>query len=456
MNLSNTLGCLRLLFTEGACNHVTFVERDGVSVAVLIDAWCGTYGNNGQPLCDKGPHDKGYIIANNLLPWPCSLTVHLRSAHPDSLLLVDEVIVRGRKKSQPRTELDLTLLLPGYYAKKPAEVLTSDVRFGFQSARPGSRARVPVFVSLDRVIDSDSSSSLRLEEHNIRQLTVYLPSEAASSTLPESRSNSASSSFSRETPLKSPQCTKRAADVLILSALQTECSAVEEFLPQRKLVHDEAGHDYEVGVLETESGKVRVAFMDIAAKGNDAAAAATAAALCSVKPKVAVFVGIAGGRKDVEVGDIIVACKVYRYDSGKDTDAFASRPEAAMSSPRLVRHARRVARSNSWSHRAELVDWAFTPRVHFGATAAGEKVVGNNSHTAKLVDRSYSDSLGVDMEDAGFLCALEGTHVDGIVIRGVSDLLKGEHAIPEDDRQAIAAKYAAAFAFEVLRTLPTH
>ena len=52
-------------------------------------------------------------------------------------------------------------------------------------------------------------------------------------------------------------------------------------------------------------------------------ALATEKAIQAFKPQIALLIGIAGGVKDVGIGDLLIAKKAYGYESGKeDVDGY--------------------------------------------------------------------------------------------------------------------------------------
>jgi nucleoside phosphorylase len=171
-------------------------------------------------------------------------------------------------------------------------------------------------------------------------------------------------------------------------------------------------------------------------------------------PDLALFVGIAGGVKDVKLGDVVAATKIYGYESGADRKHFQPRPEAFLSSYPLVQEAQIVARGHNWLSRTHGTSPTPTPGVFVGPIAAGAKVIkSSRGAVATLLRKNYGDTLAVEMEGEGFMRAAYTNQVDSIVIRGISDLLDGKAEADKSGSQEAASDHAAAFAFELLARL---
>jgi len=236
---------------------------------------------------------------------------------------------------------------------------------------------------------------------------------------------------------------------LVLTALPVEREAVLRHLTNPTEERHSTGIRYDLG--DFSSWKICLAQIG---PGNSSAALETEKAISHFNPEIALFVGIAGGVKDVKVGDVVAATKVYGYESGADREHFQPRPDVGLASYPIVQEAHVVARGNEW--RARIYGHASSgiPKVFIGPIAAGAKVIKSSlGLVATLLRESYGDTLAVEMEGEGFMRAAYTNKVDAMVIRGVSDLLDGKAAADASGSQEIASDHAAAFAFELLAGL---
>ena len=139
--------------------------------------------------------------------------------------------------------------------------------------------------------------------------------------------------------------------VVILTALSEEFLEVEKHVPNLHQKQHPDGTIYECGRFTRGDAVWDVAIVETG-QGNSSAADETRRAIDFFKPDVVMFVGVAGGRKETRIGDVVAADKVYNYESGKDEDIFKPRPEAGRSSYRgsssvlpVVTHRNLVAQS---------------------------------------------------------------------------------------------------------------
>ena len=235
---------------------------------------------------------------------------------------------------------------------------------------------------------------------------------------------------------------------IILTALPIEYEAVKKHLKNIKEVEHPNGTIYETGEFETNAGTCSVSIAQVEI-GNINAAAGTERMLEFFSPQIAIFVGVAGGIKDVEIGDVVIASRVDTYESGKADDEFLSRPNTYIPTHRLYHRALAVARKTDWRDRCG--DGAIANAVH-GPIAAGEKVISSTkSETIYQIKKHHNDVIAVEMEGSGFLGATRAhTGVEAIVIRGISDLLNNKEASDKMGSQILASNHASAFAFQVL------
>ena len=190
---------------------------------------------------------------------------------------------------------------------------------------------------------------------------------------------------------------------VVITALDIEYKAARNHLSELREVIHPKGNVYEQGIFETNEGKWEVIIIQ-ARRGNIHAAVQTERAISYFMPEVVVFIGIAGGIKDVKLGDVVVAEKVYCYESGKDGLLFQSRPEVSIPAFRMIERAQAEARKYEWLKRLTCGIPDKKPNVFIGPIAAGEKVVASTrSATFTFLKAYYNDSLAVEMEGYVFL-----------------------------------------------------
>ncbi|NEQ68927.1 MAG: tetratricopeptide repeat protein [Symploca sp. SIO2D2] len=235
---------------------------------------------------------------------------------------------------------------------------------------------------------------------------------------------------------------------VILTALPVEYQAVCNRLIELEEKLHPLGTVYQQGKFIAKGQEWEVGIAEVG-MGNAEAAAEVERAIAYFQPNIILFVGIAGGIKDVAIGDVVVATEVYKYESGKVTEKFLTRPKAGKSAYSLVQRAKFEAKQQKWLQQ---------PRVFVCPIVAGEKVIASRkSAIFQFLRENYNDAIAVEMEGFGFLnAAFAHPRIPAMVIRGISNLIewKNDDSVePEDIRQAKASQHASAFAFEMLSKL---
>ncbi len=249
--------------------------------------------------------------------------------------------------------------------------------------------------------------------------------------------------------LKSQFCT-----AVILTALPITYRAVRSHLNEvREEIHP-LGTVYERGSFAAGGQIWDIGIVEVGI-GNANAALEAERAISYFKPDLILFVGVADGLKDVRIGDVVAATKVYGYESGKAQNTFQIRPDISNSTYRIVQRARAEARKDNWLRRVRGPLPDLTPHVFVAPIAAGEKVI-SSTHSAiwRFLKTNYSDALAVEMEGSDFLRAVHANQqVDALIIRGISDLIDDKSEVEANNSHEKAAQHASAFAFELVAKL---
>lgn len=252
---------------------------------------------------------------------------------------------------------------------------------------------------------------------------------------------------------------------VILTALGTEHKAVEAHLEPigqvsrlSEKIHPN-GTVYTQGQFNAHNGTWNVAIAQID-MGNASAGIEAVRAMMQFNPRVILFVGVAGGIKDVKVGDVVAASIVYDYECGKVIDdRTLPRPKLGEADYDLKQRAQAEARKDDWREQIRSGSSSdVAPSVYVKPIAAGEKVIASRkAEVYEYLREYYDDAIAVEMEGFGFLKATQQVkNVSAMVIRGISDLLDGKNddsIEPEQVRQERAAHHASAFAFTLLAKL---
>jgi nucleoside phosphorylase len=241
-------------------------------------------------------------------------------------------------------------------------------------------------------------------------------------------------------------------NVVILTPIAIEFNRVRAHLSANKSSIIE-GSLYETGQFKGRYHDYHVILHETGPK-NTTIALATEKAIRLFQPAVILLVGVAGGIKKVNIGDLAIGIMAYGYESGTETEAGpAARPHTVQFSKELIEVARLVSRSDRW--RKLTSDGAPNSKIVFGPIASGDKVIATTTSPLYVyLKKHFNDTIAIEMESIGFgQAVLPFRNVHAIIIRGISDLLDNKSASDSTGSQNMAAERASAFAMEMLNQL---
>jgi len=240
--------------------------------------------------------------------------------------------------------------------------------------------------------------------------------------------------------------------IVILTSFPIEHNAIFSKLAllDEKIVE---GNLYKYGNFEGKYGSFRIIAYQTDS-GKNAITLAAEKTIRYFQPIAVILAGIAGGGKDLEIGDVVVGTKFYGYDYGAEQEMqprFNFQPKARSYSFDLLALAQFVARKTIWQKRG-----VGRPSVFFGAiTSSDAKNIGDiENYSYTLINPPVKDTIAVEMGSYGFGQVMEyHSDIRFINIRGISDLLDRKHRVYNSNSQKHAADNMAAFIFELLNEL---
>jgi len=244
---------------------------------------------------------------------------------------------------------------------------------------------------------------------------------------------------------------------LIATAIRVEREAVCSHL-KRVEGATYKGAQYWKGFFITEDISWEVLVVETGV-GNSNSSQETEHAINYFDPKVALFCGIAGGIKDVQIGDVVAGRNVYTYEYQKITESHGrtkieTRPCGYPSDYRLIELAKSESSKNDWAKRLNNIALEFKPKIKYDTIVSGEKLLGaTKTELYEYLRDNYNQGIAVEMEGFGFLQAAHKNQKPAMVIRGISDLLDGKSKSDALGSQELASSTASAFAFEILAKL---
>ncbi|MBV2196418.1 MAG: 5'-methylthioadenosine/S-adenosylhomocysteine nucleosidase [Flavobacterium sp.] len=243
--------------------------------------------------------------------------------------------------------------------------------------------------------------------------------------------------------------------IVIQTALAIEEQAVISKLSNvTDYIHPESKSIYKVGDYISNGNKLQI-IVGRTNQTNINAAIETERIINHFHPSYIFFVGVAGGLKDVRIGDIVIGSDVYGYERGKEKDVFLPRPQFGFSSYELEQLATSFSISDKWSNISRsLVNTKFQSDISafVGTIASGEKVVGSvKSSLFNFLKQNCSHALAVEMEGLGFLEACRPYPlIKSLLIRGISDLVDDKENSDKEGSQPYASKNATEFLFGLI------
>jgi nucleoside phosphorylase len=235
---------------------------------------------------------------------------------------------------------------------------------------------------------------------------------------------------------------------VIITSLPVEYAAVRSHLTNIREVVSSHGTIYEMGQFSADDRTWDIGVVAVS-NGNNSSGLEVERSIHYFHPQLVMFVGIARGVGNIKLGDVVVATKVYEFESAKVGSHGFLLPTVAHSSTSLVQRARTEAQKSDWLRWGESIE---EPKVVLGAISTGETMW---SHwMTGIYHTLHEDVVALEKNSFGWSSVVFSfPETNMILIRGISDLGEKKETKNEHDWQKKAAFHASMFAFVLLAKL---
>ncbi len=259
------------------------------------------------------------------------------------------------------------------------------------------------------------------------------------------------------------------SDIAIITVLPEEyqaiCGKIENLQPAPQRNSQPNLYAWRVGIIPYSDGAYSAAVGMMGRAGTVESTLATIDAIKRWNPRYVFFVGIAGGLKNVQLGDVVVADVIHGYEYGKIDKIFTPRSNWTYKTDIGLLNGAVAHSTSDWRTLIQVTPPVETSlKVISGEIASGNKVVDDPSNKFfREVVKAWPKLIAVEMEGAGAGNAIEhsqalGRPVSYMMIRGISDLPRSSGAEEDGARgaeerdawKAYAADTAASFVISLI------
>lgn len=245
-------------------------------------------------------------------------------------------------------------------------------------------------------------------------------------------------------------------DAVLQVAVPDEKKRVYQYLGLSE-VNDKYLKPYALSYQEVEYLKMHIVVVSQPFMGMTEASRTATAAILAFRPKVIMMAGICAGKKeDTNLGDLIVADRVFDYSTGKlYKKRLEHRPPHRPISDALASFV-----NSTWCNQSELIfarlnekyvgDPPSGCKIRFTSMASGPWVVDTEKVFEDIRDHVVGNCISLDMEAYAVALAADQLKTPWVVVKSVQDYADGKKSNTETASRAYAAFSSAYLLCEYL------